>query len=106
VWRDSDAGHTDWCARGTRCGLGEHRSEPTRLTAPYGGLVLTGVRGRNGRDYLEVVGSVYIDGWEQADQLAAALDLAIRAVKTGDVEALQPMIDAAGPAPTRGRWWT
>jgi hypothetical protein len=47
--------HTDWCARNHTCGLGEHRATPIVLDAPGAGrVVLTRVRGTDGRDHAEV----------------------------------------------------
>jgi hypothetical protein len=49
------AQHPEWCARGHRCGLGEHRAEPLVVSVPGAGrIVLTRVRGTGGRDYAEV----------------------------------------------------
>jgi hypothetical protein len=48
-------GHTDWCARGHLCGLGEHRAEPIAITVPkVGTSVLTRVRDTYGRQYAEI----------------------------------------------------
>jgi hypothetical protein len=86
-------GHPEWCTADRRCALGEHRSEPLRVRTPYGGMVLTGVR--NGRrDHLEVLGSICLDhGADEIRQLATALDVAVRAVKSGDLRALIPMLE-------------
>ncbi|WP_432981567.1 hypothetical protein [Dactylosporangium sp. CA-233914] len=47
--------HPDWCARGHRCGLGEHRAQPITLDAPgLGRVVLTRVRTEDGRESAEV----------------------------------------------------
>jgi hypothetical protein len=48
-------GHTDWCARGHLCGLGEHRAEPMTVSVPrVGTTVLTRVRDTHGRQYAEI----------------------------------------------------
>jgi hypothetical protein len=47
--------HPDWCGKGHRCGLGEHRAQPVSLYAPGRGvLVLTRVRSADGREHVEV----------------------------------------------------
>jgi hypothetical protein len=47
--------HPDWCARGHRCGLGEHRAQPVSLDVPGRGVVvLTRVRAADGREHAEV----------------------------------------------------
>jgi hypothetical protein len=58
-------GHPPWCARGHRCGLGEHRSAPIRVEVPPGGhLVVTRVRDHEGHDHVEITGSVRLSGHE------------------------------------------
>jgi len=53
--RPAPGEHPDWCARGHRCGLGEHRAEPVTLTAgPTGTVVLTRVLAANGRQHVEI----------------------------------------------------
>ncbi|SCF33987.1 hypothetical protein [Micromonospora mirobrigensis] len=48
-------GHTDWCAGGHRCGLGEHRSEEIVIDLPgHGRAVLVRVRTAAGREHAEV----------------------------------------------------
>lgn len=47
-------GHPAWCARGHRCGLGEHRSEPHAVDVPGARAVITRVRDRHGRQHAEV----------------------------------------------------
>src|SRR5690606_35852859 len=48
-------GHPDWCARGHRCGLGEHRSAPITLDRPGRGVVvLTRVLAADGREHAEI----------------------------------------------------
>lgn len=89
--------HTDWCGRGHLCGLGEHRSEPFALPTPYGGLILTHV-GLGRREWAEVRTSVPLPAGEHRAReilmyLPSALDLSIRSVLAGDVEALAPMIE-------------
>lgn len=47
--------HTPWCAGDHSCNLAEHRSEPIAVTVPgAGSLILTRVRGTNGREHAEV----------------------------------------------------
>jgi hypothetical protein len=47
--------HTNWCARGHRCNLGEHRATPLTLTvAGAGTAVLTRVRTADGTEYAEI----------------------------------------------------
>jgi hypothetical protein len=49
------AAHPDWCARGHRCGLGEHRSIPvTVATAGAGLVVLTRILAAGGREHVEI----------------------------------------------------
>ncbi|MEU5944149.1 hypothetical protein ABZ793_01135 [Micromonospora sp. NPDC047465] len=53
--RTSRDGHTDWCARGHRCGLGEHRSDEIVVdVAGHARAVLVRVRTAAGRDHAEV----------------------------------------------------
>jgi hypothetical protein len=47
--------HTDWCARGHRCNLAEHRSDPETYAIPGGHIVLTRVLGRTG-EWVEMLG--------------------------------------------------
>lgn len=48
-------GHTDWCARGHQCGIGEHRSDPLLVDLPgYGRAVLTRVQAGDGRQHAEI----------------------------------------------------
>lgn len=58
---DFNPNHTDWCARGHRCGTaGEHRSESIRVdlrdtgAVAYGGASLVRVRDSHGREYAEI----------------------------------------------------
>lgn len=47
--------HPVWCARGHRCGLGEHRSEPHVVVVPgIGRVVITRVHAA-GRQHAEVL---------------------------------------------------
>ena len=48
------SGHTDWCAHGHHCGLGEHRSTPVTLDSPTGVVVLTRVLAATGREHIEI----------------------------------------------------
>jgi hypothetical protein len=68
------SGHPAWCAGGHRCGLGEHRADPIRVDITgAGSLVITRVRGWDGRDYAEVRGSLRLspDGQRARGQLLA-----------------------------------
>jgi hypothetical protein len=47
--------HTNWCAGGHRCNLGEHRSTPITLNVPgAGGAVLTRMRSADGSEHAEI----------------------------------------------------
>jgi hypothetical protein len=47
--------HTDWCAGGHLCNLGEHRAAPVSVHVHgVGRFVLTRIRGQDGRQYVEV----------------------------------------------------
>jgi hypothetical protein len=60
-----DRRHADWCAQGHRCGLGEHRSHPHIVEVPGAGrVVLTRVRGMDGREHAEVRATVALSGHE------------------------------------------
>ncbi|PGH42402.1 hypothetical protein COO58_22185 [Micromonospora sp. WMMA1996] len=49
------AGHTDWCGRNHRCGLGEHRSPEIVVDIPgHARAVLIRVRTTAGREHAEV----------------------------------------------------
>jgi hypothetical protein len=67
--------HTDWCAGGHRCNLGEHRADPLTLTIPgAGSAVLTRVRTANGVEHVDIRLSVTLPGEEtQARQRLTAL---------------------------------
>ncbi len=53
--------HTDWCAGGHRCAMGEHRAEPISLTVPgAGSFVLTRVLATTGRQHAEIRLSVIL----------------------------------------------
>ncbi|MEW2379304.1 hypothetical protein AB0883_24835 [Micromonospora sp. NPDC047812] len=52
--RAGRAGHTDWCGRDHRCGLGEHRSDEIVVDAGYARAVLVRVRTAAGREHAEV----------------------------------------------------
>ncbi|MBO4159312.1 hypothetical protein [Micromonospora antibiotica] len=53
--RAGRTGHTDWCGRDHRCGLGEHRSEEIVVDLPgHGRAVLVRVRTAAGREHAEV----------------------------------------------------
>ncbi|HWB38350.1 MAG TPA: hypothetical protein VHA75_20220 [Rugosimonospora sp.] len=83
--------HPNWCARGHRCGLGEHRSEPATIH----GLVATRVSAGTG-EWVEFRGSMRLTTDDQAVQLLAALDLAVRAVLSVWSEELISLIEVAG----------
>jgi hypothetical protein len=53
--------HPEWCARGHRCGLGEHRSEPLVVTVNGLRLVVTRVRGRDGAERAEITAVQALD---------------------------------------------
>lgn len=64
------ARHTDWCAGGHRCGLGEHRAEPVVVELPgVGVLVLTRVQGPDGRQHAEIRASVRLPEHDGAARL-------------------------------------
>jgi uncharacterized protein YciW len=67
--------HTDWCAQGHRCGLGEHRSDPLTVTTPgAGSIVLTRIRNANGAQLAEIRLSVVLpDNEGDARQRLTAL---------------------------------
>jgi hypothetical protein len=70
-------GHPDWCARGHRCGLGEHRAEPITLAVPgCGGVVLTRVQGANGRQHAEIRARIVLADGEPAARAHLARVLA------------------------------
>jgi hypothetical protein len=47
--------HLTWCARGHRCGLGEHRADPISAHVPgTGTVVLTRVQDTHGSDHAEI----------------------------------------------------
>lgn len=51
--------HPAWCARGHRCGLGEHRAAPIVVRVPGAGrAVITRARAVDGHDRAEVLLSV------------------------------------------------
>jgi hypothetical protein len=53
--------HPEWCARGHKCNLGEHRSLPNVVELDGVGKVLvTRVLSRNGRERMEMTGSMYL----------------------------------------------
>nr|BFE55660.1 hypothetical protein GCM10020063_001860 [Dactylosporangium thailandense] len=71
--------HTDWCAGGHRCNLGEHRADPLVIAVPgLGRALLTRVRGRDGREHAEVTLTVALAEDEPAARvqlLGVATDL-------------------------------
>ncbi|MFI7302965.1 hypothetical protein ACIBM8_07115 [Micromonospora aurantiaca] len=53
--RRSPDEHTEWCARGHHCGLGEHRADPIVVDLPgRARAVLVRVRTATGREHAEV----------------------------------------------------
>ncbi|MFF5229989.1 hypothetical protein [Dactylosporangium sp. NPDC000521] len=84
-----DRRHTDWCARGHRCGLGEHRADPLTIDVPgLGRALLTRVRAADGREHAEVTLTVALASAEPvarwqllglARDLGAVIDRATRA---------------------------
>jgi hypothetical protein len=72
--RPASGAHPDWCARGHRCGLGEHRAEPVSLTAgPAGTVVLTRVLAADGRQHVEIRTRITLASGEPAAHLAHIL---------------------------------
>ncbi|MEV0570667.1 hypothetical protein [Dactylosporangium sp. NPDC050588] len=71
--------HTDWCARGHRCNLGEHRADPLAVDVPgLGRALLTRVRAADGREHAEVTLTVALAAAEpvaRAQLLGLARDL-------------------------------
>ena len=71
--------HSDWCAAGHRCNLGEHRADPLVIDVPgLGRALLTRVRGRDGREHAEVTLTVALANAEpvaRAQLLGLARDL-------------------------------
>jgi hypothetical protein len=65
--------HPDWCARGHRCGLGEHRAHPITITVPgAGGATLTRVSTPDGRQHAEIRLSITLPASEAAARLRLA----------------------------------
>lgn len=58
--------HPAWCARGHRCGLGEHRAEPVVLRDDVDSVtaVLTRIGTRHGREIAEIRFSVGLPSGE------------------------------------------
>jgi len=55
--------HPEWCGKGHRCNLGEHRAHPVVMEVDgVGKVLITRVLGRNGRERMEVTGSAYLSG--------------------------------------------
>lgn len=70
--------HTDWCAGGHRCGLGEHRADPVVVELPrVGVLVLTRVQGADGRQHAEIRATVRLPGNDESARMRL-LDLLAR----------------------------
>jgi hypothetical protein len=77
--------HTDWCGRGHRCNLGEHRSHPQSWRTPYGGLTATLIQRDTGRAWLELHVQIAIPASELvarhvAADIATGVDTTIRRV--------------------------
>jgi hypothetical protein len=69
----SRTGHTEWCAGGHRCGLGEHRSNPMALAATgAGSAVITRARAADGTEYAEIRMRVTLPDHEPAARLRLA----------------------------------
>lgn len=71
--------HPEWCARGHRCGLGEHRSDPHAVDVPgVGRMVVVRVLATDGTEHAEVRGSVRLpehEGWARRRLLRLLTDL-------------------------------
>lgn len=53
--------HPEWCAKGHRCALGEHRATPVVTEVPgVGKVLITRVLTSNGRERMELTGSAYL----------------------------------------------
>ena len=51
--------HPAWCARGHRCGLGEHRADPVVLAfSGLGRITITRVQASTGRSHAEIRATV------------------------------------------------
>jgi hypothetical protein len=88
VSTDCPAG-IEWCAGGHRCSplLGEHRSDPWPMRAPYGTLVATRIH-RRGEGWVELRALVRLPADEQraedmARALAVGVDVTIHHVTRG-----------------------
>lgn len=88
--------HTEWCARGHLCGLGEHRAEPIviEVPGPLGRIVLTRVQGRDGRQHAEITATVAL---AEAEPYARMQLLAL----TADLETLLTRATRASAHPRR-----
>jgi hypothetical protein len=83
--------HVDWCAGGTSCELGEHRSHPHTIGLPGAGrIVITRVRTASGREHAEVRLTLSLAGEES--QARGQLALLAR----GLVVALSRVLDRHG----------
>jgi hypothetical protein len=91
-------GHTAWCARDHRCGLGEHRSDETVVDlAGAGRVVVTRVRSGD-REYAEIRGRIRLHStdvgarWQLGTALAGLRQL-LAAVR------VRPGIACTAPGP-------
>ncbi|MBL6277206.1 hypothetical protein JMF97_13665 [Micromonospora fiedleri] len=96
--RSTRDGHTDWCGRDHRCGLGEHRSDEIVVDAGRARAVLVRVRTAAGRDHAEVRVRVALAPAELAArrQLVGLLDDMRQAVTRAAIAA-RPRPRRAGP---------
>ncbi|MCU7724575.1 hypothetical protein ODJ79_12680 [Actinoplanes sp. KI2] len=98
--------HTDWCARGHRCGLIEHRSTDTIVKLPgHGEFIVTRVLGRDGFEYAEIRGLVRLHTTDagarwQLRQLLAGLPRLLNhlAIRPGVVRDGTPIPPTPRPA--------
>lgn len=87
--------HTEWCAGGHHCGLGEHRAAPIVLEVPnLGRVVLTRVRGHDGRQHAEITATVAL---AEAEPYVRAQLL----VLTSDLETLLRRATCASARPRK-----
>lgn len=90
--------HTTWCARGHRCALGEHRSDP--IVADVPGLaraVLVRVRAADGKEHAEIRVRLALDRSDLTarDQLRLLL-AGLRTLLVRTVTAKPPRLNPPG----------
>lgn len=85
-------GHPSWCARGHRCGLGEHRSQPVTIRED----VTYTLVGTERAVWIEFTGALLLEHPDQAGALAAAVRIALDAVRAGDGGRLEKLAAIAG----------